>query len=202
MIEKKELSHYQYWLTKDVWPLGRAIVFVLNHFLFNRSWEACEDFDKVVEVFYQELMFKLKQDEARYVFTKISVIPAGYDSNGDYSESRIDIDNSDVTPKHFIHWLSANGYVIPYEFKVFNGEEEEAKILTIREQDLICKHMCQAIAKTLWDIDPNLSIKDIRENKAIQQYGDGKLFDMETTLHRWISEVDPREVRRGRKRKG
>jgi hypothetical protein len=200
MREMQELSHYRYWLTKEVWPLGRAVVFIVNHFLFQRSWEEYEDFDKIVELFYEELMYKLKQDNAEYVFCKISIVPAGYDDQGVYVESKLDMDNSDVIPSKFIKWLHDNRYAMPYEFKAYIGEEDEVKTLTIREQDLICKNMCQAIAKTLWDINANLTIKDIREHKAIQQYGDGKLFDLETTLHRWISDVDPRKVKTGKKK--
>ncbi len=61
------------------------------------------------------------------------------------------------------------------------------------------KLKCQAIAQTLWHLNPKLKIEEIAKNHAIQEYGDGKMYRGKNTLRDWVSEVDPRpkEVKTG-----
>ena len=67
----------------------------------------------------------------------------------------------------------------------------------------IDKQLCQAIARTLWHDNPNLTIKEICNHHAIQFFGNGRLYSGKNTLPDWISEVDPRpaEQKRGRPKK-
>lgn len=58
-----------------------------------------------------------------------------------------------------------------------------------REQ--IDKAACQAVALTLWDHDPNLTIADMIQHDAIRNHGNGARYT-EKTLRNWLSEVDPR----------
>ena len=66
----------------------------------------------------------------------------------------------------------------------------------------IDKERVQAIALTLWDIDPNLTITALTKHPAILRYGNGKHYNIKT-LRQWITEVDPRppEKKRGRPKK-
>jgi hypothetical protein len=56
----------------------------------------------------------------------------------------------------------------------------------------IDKLLVQAVAKTLWDIDPDMNISQLARHKAIQVYANGGLYTGKHTLRNWISEVDPR----------
>lgn len=65
------------------------------------------------------------------------------------------------------------------------------------------KQLCQAIARTLWHDNPNLTIKELCNHHAIQVFGNGRLYSGKNTLPDWMSEVDPRpsEQKRGRPKK-
>jgi hypothetical protein len=70
-----------------------------------------------------------------------------------------------------------------------------------KQAQLIDKSICQAVAKTLWDIYPKMTIEEMRDHKAIQLYGGGAQYSIDTTLRRWLREVDPRELKTGPKKK-
>lgn len=65
------------------------------------------------------------------------------------------------------------------------------------------RSVCQAIARTLWDIYPQMTIADMCKHEVIQRYGNGKLYKGEHTLRDWLSDVAPPEVKgkRGRRKK-
>jgi hypothetical protein len=79
------------------------------------------------------------------------------------------------------------------------GSELEIKL----RPNQMDKPVCQAIARTLWDIYPQMTIADMCKHEAIQRYGNGKLYGGIHTLRGWLSEVAPPEVRgkRGRPKK-
>lgn len=58
------------------------------------------------------------------------------------------------------------------------------------------KQLCQVIARTLWDIDPNIHPSHMAKSKALRQYGNGAHYKDENTVRRWIAEVDPLKDRR------
>jgi hypothetical protein len=58
-------------------------------------------------------------------------------------------------------------------------------------RDLIDKSICQAVAKTLWDIDPNLNIAQMARHTSIQKYGGGSNYKGKDTLRNWLREVAP-----------
>lgn len=62
--------------------------------------------------------------------------------------------------------------------------------------DRLDKLVCQAIARTLWQIDPNIHPAHMAKSKFIQRYGNGKLYTDENTVKNWIAEVDPRKSER------
>lgn len=49
---------------------------------------------------------------------------------------------------------------------------------------------CQAIARTLWALDPNIHPTHIARSDALQRFGNGKHYAHET-IRKWISDLDP-----------
>ncbi|MCG7928397.1 MAG: hypothetical protein JAY67_23015 [Candidatus Thiodiazotropha taylori] len=64
----------------------------------------------------------------------------------------------------------------------------------------IGKQIVQAVARTLWDTDPDFTIAQLIAHHAILVYANGRLYKGRHTLRNWISEVDPRpeKEKRGR----
>lgn len=56
----------------------------------------------------------------------------------------------------------------------------------------IDKWICQAVARTLWDEQPGMTIEDITKHKAIQIYGNGRAWSGKDTLRNWVKVVDTR----------
>lgn len=56
--------------------------------------------------------------------------------------------------------------------------------------------ICQAIAKTLWDIYPEMTITAMTEHKSILEHGSGKYYPGKNTLRDWLSEVAPGDVKK------
>ncbi|MEK7153684.1 MAG: hypothetical protein AAB834_07055, partial [Patescibacteria group bacterium] len=57
--------------------------------------------------------------------------------------------------------------------------------------EAIDKQLCQAIARTLWDIDPQVHPAHMIKHKAIRRYGNAATYKDDETIRSWIAEVDP-----------
>jgi len=95
---------------------------------------------------------------------------------------------------------------IPDEFKHLVGDmilPSTSTVLDTKYDPKTDKLVCQGIARTLWDINPKMTLKDMTNHKAIQVYGNGCQYKDPKTLPGWLSEVDPRpeDQRRGPKKK-
>lgn len=67
---------------------------------------------------------------------------------------------------------------------------------------LFDQSLCQAIAKTLWDIYPNWTIEAMTKHPSILKYGNGALYKGKNTLRDWLSPVAPAHVKKpGRPKK-
>ena len=68
--------------------------------------------------------------------------------------------------------------------------------------DQIQRLICQAIARTLWDVDPEMTITAMTRHNAILEYGDAKHYS-EKAVRKWVAEVAPETVKnkRGRPKK-
>ena len=75
----------------------------------------------------------------------------------------------------------------------------ETRELKPSQQDRLC---VQAVARTLWDQEPDATIAALKTHYAIRKHANGELYS-DKTLHRWIAEVDRREPEKkaGRPRK-
>jgi len=200
MTSDRQLTYYDYWLTKEVLQADHAINIISNYFTFGRLFDSCDDYDHVRNSFRNELVHKMAHEDAKKIFSKRTVEATGYGKGGDWVEGKLNTYESDVIPKKYIEWLHDKKYQIPYEFKQFIGLEEDDKALNEKEQQRIDKAICQGIAKTLWGIYPDMTQEEMVYRKEIQRYGNGKLYSADTTLRRWLREVDIREVKTGPKK--
>lgn len=116
-----------------------------------------------------------------------------------------------VVPSTFIRGARAAGYTLPPLWSDFVGLEGELgptekdaialkKALRINQ---LAKIKCQAIASTLWHLNPSWTIEQIIKHHAILEFGDGKDYVDKKTLREWVKEVDPRspESKIGRPKK-
>lgn len=78
-------------------------------------------------------------------------------------------------------------------------DDSEPSQIQIQAQPIrpsqIDKQICQAIAKTLWDIYPKMTITAMTKHNAILNHGGGKLYTGKNTLRDWVREVAPDNVR-------
>lgn len=72
------------------------------------------------------------------------------------------------------------------------GVVEAQKVAVGRHrEEAIDKQLCQAIARTLWDIDPQIPPAHMIKHKAIQRYGNAAQYEDDDTIRGWIVEFDP-----------
>jgi hypothetical protein len=69
-------------------------------------------------------------------------------------------------------------------------------------RSFIDKNACQAVAKALWDIDPNINITQMTKHPSVLNHGGGKKYKGKHTLRDWLYEIVPEHLknRRGRPR--
>lgn len=98
-------------------------------------------------------------------------------------------------------WLHLSGYTDSSSEPDDYEQPTEITPRALRPQQ-IDKLLCQAIARTLWDEHPHMTIAAMTEHKAIQIYGGGKLYSGKNTLRDWLSEVAPEAVKKPGRPKG
>lgn len=57
------------------------------------------------------------------------------------------------------------------------------------------KSICQAVAKTLWDIYPDINISDMTKHPSILKYGGGVNYPGKNTLSDWLRVVAPENIK-------
>lgn len=72
-------------------------------------------------------------------------------------------------------------------------DQEQVKLSTNHrpKDEVVDRLVCQAIAKTYWDIDPQIHPAHMAKAKAIRIYANGRQYKDENTVKNWIAEVDP-----------
>jgi len=202
MTDAGRLTYYEYWLTKKYWNAEFAIYMLFDYMKHQRGWEASDDYMSAMKFFLDKIKAQMSNEDAEHVFGIYATEFGGWDEVTErYIEAGVDIEASQVKPNEFLQWAYKKGYQLPYEFKAFIGIYEKESNLNTKEQDRIDREVCQGIARTLWDYHPGMEIEEMVDHKAIQIYGSGRLHSRDATLRRWLSEVDPRAVKRGRKKK-
>lgn len=202
MSEEHELTYYEYWLTKPYWNAAWAIQYIFDYCKFKRGWDKAENYADIRDSFKNKLAAQMNDDNAQLMFARCTWLDARFDDSvNEWKAGAVDPSESDVKPKEFIEWLHSKGYHIPHEFKVFIGIEPEVEKINQKVEQRIDKAVCQGIARTLWDIYPDMTIEEMQYHKAIDVYGGGKGYPGEGTVKGWLRDVDPREIKRGRKKK-
>lgn len=56
--------------------------------------------------------------------------------------------------------------------------------------------LSQAVALTMWELDPNIHPAHMAKSKVVQRFGHGRFYKDPDTVKRWISEVDPLAAQR------
>ena len=74
----------------------------------------------------------------------------------------------------------------------FSGSDSAARTaIGKHKNEAIDKQLCQALARTLWDIDARIHPAHMARSKAVLQYGNGAQYKDENTVKGWVAEVDP-----------
>jgi hypothetical protein len=202
MDQQSNLTYYEYWLTKNCWSVEHAIYLLSSHIRLVRGWNAAEDSFDIARLFQNKIKKEMLDRDADHIFKKKVWSEGHYDEQTHvYVEPKINVVQSDVDPKKFIEWAYAKGYKLPHEFKEFIGVEEQDPRRSQRDEYALDKAVCQAVAKTLWDEYPKMTIDEMQDHKAIQLYAGGKGYSTDTTLRRWLRVVDPRCQKTGPKKK-
>lgn len=112
-----------------------------------------------------------------------------------------------IEDEHFAKWcinknIPLPSFWFPNGWKPIDFEDQKVDTPTLRSNQ-IDRLVCQAIARTLWDIYPNMTIADMCKHDAIQRYGNGKLYGGVHTLRDWLSEIAPDNIKgkKGRPKK-
>jgi len=108
--------------------------------------------------------------------------------------SKLYVERSEV-----LAWCATEHFVPPSFWSSNGSKEAENKRppLENRLRDEVFDRLaCQAIARTYWDIDPNIHPAHMANAKAIKVYGNGRLYKDDNTVKSWIVEVDPRKGQR------
>lgn len=90
--------------------------------------------------------------------------------------------------------LCAKEDVEPPSFWVKQRQPEtttKANITNRPKEEETDRLLCQAIAATLWSLDPNIHPAHMAKSKVIQRYGQGRSYKDLNTIKKWIAEVDP-----------
>ncbi|TSK08812.1 MAG: hypothetical protein FPO08_05795 [Geobacter sp.] len=183
---KETLSYCDYWLSKSVWRLDEAIGILVRHHVFNRKWMESDDIDTVAS------------NHHRYIYSLINNhLPGNMVATEipDFDGVQTIYDKrTTITPYNFISWCYLMKLDLPRELLEYIGELKKVRLTW----DFVTKMMCQAVAKTVWDMNPDKTIENMIEHSAIQKHAAGKVTP-HSTLRKWLSEVDrrPSEVKPG-----
>lgn len=99
-----------------------------------------------------------------------------------------------VMRSQIITWCAKEHIDPPAFWTALRPEAEPAGKPTInnrRKDEEIDRLVCQAIARSYWDIDPQIHPAHMAKAKAIRLYGNGKQYKDPDTVKGWILEVDP-----------
>jgi hypothetical protein len=108
-----------------------------------------------------------------------------------------DLESSEavVIPSHlFTKYPGFNAIIdeqVGYLDKAVDLPEETKRLRSNQKAKLLS----QAVAKTLWDVYPDMTIKNMVDHNSIQQYGGAKHYDKEKTVSRWLAEVAPEHIK-------
>lgn len=173
---------YEWWTKQDLWRVHAAISLILGQ-------EPKEDDDVWEYAISSGSQFSKNKQmfEASVAKNEDLII---------YEKNKKDFLLHWVKPSVFLSWVQKKNLEIPNDLVGLIGgcEEDIPQMEEKKRPNQMDKLICQAIARTLWDIYPHMTIEDMRKHHAIQTYGNGKHYQGKNTLRDWLSEVDPRST--------
>jgi len=207
-FEKKD---YEFLSRESLWSLEEAVSFAANYSVAiaggfkNDDWKAAlrkqnDRFDKLIFTWCEsKALFPLSKAgihdrplrEEEWRTTELLE-----DINGDILDTFEAVTKEDVYfhRDHFLRCLRNNGLKVSEDLWASvcpkKGSDEKPRKLRDNQVDRL---VCQGIAKTLWDINPDMTIEDMVNHKAVQIYGNAKLYTEPETIRKWLREVDPRD---------
>jgi len=198
-LKRRNLIHWD--SGKDTYHIKFRVFLLIEDKLLNETLYAVErifsylrdsyieDSGRGVEI--EELARKTRQTRAQVVeallylkeITPFSVSP--------------DLASSDavvIPSQTFIKYAGFNAIIdeqVGYLDNLVDIPEENRRLRSNQKAKLLC----QAVAKTLWDIYPDMAVTDMCEHHAIQQYAGAKAYSKDKTVSRWLLEVAPEHIK-------
>lgn len=105
--------------------------------------------------------------------------------------------------KEVVEWAKTKRLSLPVRLlNYMGGKTSEQSLEAKPTTSQIHKGLCQAVAKTLWELNPELTIAEIIKHPGILEHAEGKRYKGKNTLRDWVAEVDPRpaSMKRGPKK--
>jgi len=200
------MNVFQYCNNIKEWPYDKAVHLLTEWYLISRDWEEADGrYTQVSNSIRNQIRGLIKEGIERGKITgDISREDEEIDGEWCY---HIDYDACTLSQKslyNFITYkLDKKEFAAPEKFiAMLKGDavNEDVK-LTVHQQT---KQMVQAVARTLWDMYPQMKTEEMKQHKAILEYAGGKNYPGKNTLSDWLREVDPRpqESKSGPKNKG
>jgi len=183
-------ADYENWVLRPVWSLEEGIQLLLGIEPIHNVVGSLRRIQGA-DGFKQEIITRLDIGERSIKAGTLKV-------DGDYHPAHW---ACELYPTTFLKWAKSNGWEIPDELTgLLNIPEpdpvEEKREATVREvkprNSQIAKAVCQGIAKTLWEANPDMTIADMLKRDEVLEYGGAKYYNLEKTVRPWLSKVDPR----------
>lgn len=201
--ESEIIKYYKRWLNLDLWKKDEAVLLINSvdtkyyDFMDNTTQHEYSE-DTTDEICYFDIALsphlypqRLKKCEECWILLNRSI------SSGSLKT----IDDM-LSPNDVINWSIEKQIEAPQILLELIWRDSEKKE-TISRPNQLHKNICQAVAKTLWDIHPDMTIEEMKTQNAILEHGFGKHYTGKDTIPGWLREVDPRpsENKRGPKKK-
>lgn len=109
-------------------------------------------------------------------------------------------DTRNIVPRDYLRWARSEGYTLPRLLLDFIGpygelsdyEKDAISLKKAQRNSQVAKIKTQAVAETLWYLNPTWTAEQIINHHAVQEFGEGKRYAGRNTLRDWVREVDPR----------
>lgn len=184
------------WIKKDLWVLWEGIFLLLevepdkSRFLRNeqdrygapRFWNKFDEIADMAKASIDRDLLSVFSCPPNFLFCE--VIPSIFLEWAQKKELLNDQLNSIFQKR--------NEQECSIQQRAYDAQFTEGKIEKKLRPSQEAKIACQAIARTLWDIHPDMTIEAMKSHPAILKYGHGSYYKGKNTLRDWLSEVDPR----------
>ena len=180
---------YGYWSKRDLWQVNEAIELIVG---LDPSRNKERDYRHNYSSTYRQIAGIAE-----------TALEAGNLKPYEIWENQKAWEYRRVKPSVFLKWAKSKELCIPDELLSLLDVAEPEQPAPLEKNvagkpemnaraSQLAKAACQAVAKTLWKANPDMSIADMLKREEILEYGGGKHYSPEKTVRSWLSEVDPR----------